>query len=116
MFHPQVIPFELTESVTPEADIITGAMFFRRSPHRFSRVKIWVIWRQKKKAEWPRSANRASILNVSNRVLRSLIRKYNLGLHILSLKVTPRSESQSIVPLCRNNKDGSGLYNIVVIC
>jgi hypothetical protein len=48
-------------------------------------------------------------LNVLNRGLRNLIKEYNSGLHIRSLKGMPRSESQSIVALFRDEEVGAGL-------
>jgi hypothetical protein len=55
------------------------------------------------------SASRASILNVLNRGLRNLIKEYNSGLHIRSLKGMPRSESESIIQLFRDKEVGAGL-------
>jgi hypothetical protein len=42
------------------------------------------------------------------RGLRNLIKEYNSGLHIRSLKGMPRSESQSIIALFRDEEVGAG--------
>jgi hypothetical protein len=56
----------------------------------------------KRRAEWPCSASSASDVAVLNRGLCSLIEGHSSGLEIRSLKGMPRSESQSITALFRD--------------